>query len=189
MGLRKYNPAEDSNAVLDIWRACNLSDNSFIGAEYWEGLAGDFASSLASDDAETTVFEDRSGNIVGFCHVLDGVISGVYVEESRRGLGLGRQLIENAMASHPYLEGKAYVQNQGACMFCNHVGMSFMGIVMEPQTGMMQMHFEWKNPDAAKPKMKISGQMAEQLEEMRSQMGEKAFNKMMDKLQSGDFDE
>jgi len=75
---------------------------------------------------EVWVAEDSHGVLVGFCAYREGWIDHLYVHPQFQNRGIGSQLLEKAMRTHPHLQLWAFQANDGAIRFYERHGFTIV---------------------------------------------------------------
>ena len=92
--IRKYQP-QDLEHIMKIWLETNLAAHGFIPAEYWNEQYE--AVKEALPQADILIYEEE-GTVLGFLGLQDSYIAGLFVEKASRSRGIGRLLLEAAVA-------------------------------------------------------------------------------------------
>ncbi|MET3585801.1 putative acetyltransferase [Pseudorhizobium tarimense] len=124
LAIRPYSPT-DKAAVLDIWLATSTIAHPFFSSEQLQEqrvLVGD----VYLEKAETWVAE-MDGTVVGFIGLLDTWIGGLFVSPSVQGKGVGRALVDHAIALKKELALEVYETNMNAIGFYERLGFSTAG--------------------------------------------------------------
>ena len=109
---------EDMSTVLDIWLAGNLQAHPFIPQEYWqshlEKMERDYLPA-----ADVFVYADEEGQpIKSFMGIVnESYIAGIFVKESARSKGIGKQLLDYAKERKTKLSLSVYQKNRRAVRF------------------------------------------------------------------------
>ncbi|WP_423369587.1 GNAT family N-acetyltransferase [Burkholderia sp. LMG 32019] len=117
--IRAYE-ASDLHTLSAIWFDASLHAHPFLGeARLREQRT--LVEKVYLPDAETWV-ACRAGEPVGFIGLLDGAIGGLFVVPSMHGHGIGRALVEHALALKGALDLEVYADNRDACAFYTRLG-------------------------------------------------------------------
>ena len=111
--IRKFSET-DLDKVMSIWFDSNIEAHSFIPKSYWE-LVSHFAKT-AIVKSELYVYEE-DGNICGFIGLEDSYIAGMFVEETKRSKGIGRNLLDYVKTIRTELDLRVYQNNERAIAF------------------------------------------------------------------------
>ena len=111
--IRKFKEF-DLDKVMSIWLDSNVKAHSFIPKAYWESNY-DFVKSVIPE-AEVYVYEEDD-NVCGFIGLDDNYIAGLFVEETYRSNGIGKQLLNYVKAIKSELRVKVYKKNERAIAF------------------------------------------------------------------------
>ncbi|HHX4057037.1 GNAT family N-acetyltransferase [Burkholderia contaminans] len=117
--IRAYE-ASDLHTLSAIWFDASLLAHAFLGeARLREQRA--LIEAVYLPKAETWV-ACRAGEPVGFIGLLDGSIGGLFVAPAMHGHGIGRALVEHALALKGALDLEVYADNLGARAFYARLG-------------------------------------------------------------------
>ena len=139
--IRKYKP-EDADAVIAVWRAASDLAHPFL-TKACQDMAELQIRSLYLPQSETWVVE-RDGAIVGFIGLLDDLIGGLFVHPDYHGKGLGRALVDKAVALKGPLSVEVFVDNEIGRRFYKAYGFQGSKEVTDPQSGfeLLQLQYE-----------------------------------------------
>ena len=141
--VRPFAPA-DLDWVMEIWLAANLQAHCFVPAEYWTGNAPQVRRQLPQ--AELHVYE-AGGAVLGFAGLQGDYLAGIFVDDSARGRGVGRQLLDRCKALHPALTLHVYRQNPRAAAFYRREGFAVAAEGIDPDTGQPELTMVWRRAD------------------------------------------
>ncbi|ABB12968.1 GNAT family N-acetyltransferase [Burkholderia lata] len=117
--IRAYE-ASDLHTLSAIWFDASRLAHPFLGeARLREQRA--LIETVYLPQAETWV-ACRTGEPVGFIGLLDGSIGGLFVAPAMQGNGIGRALVEHALALKGALDLEVYADNRDACAFYARLG-------------------------------------------------------------------
>ncbi|WP_297341097.1 GNAT family N-acetyltransferase, partial [Pseudophaeobacter sp.] len=106
--IRPYTPV-DKPAVLSIWREASALAHPFLTTE-----ATDQAEVMIRDhflDLAETYMADVAGAPVGFISLIDQEVGGLFLRPAFHGRGIGRALMDRAVARKGYLELDVFTKN------------------------------------------------------------------------------
>ncbi|WP_417587956.1 GNAT family N-acetyltransferase [Pararhodobacter oceanensis] len=112
--IRKYKPS-DIDHLMNIWDKAEALAHPFLPAEVRAQVRKDIRD-IYLPNAEVWVIEDQ-GAPVGFIAMIDREIGGLFLDPSRHGKGLGRQLVDHIVT----LKGPLTVE----VFKSNHIGLPF----------------------------------------------------------------
>ena len=135
MAIRALDPANDIDSVMEIWLSSNIDAHSFVPEDHWQAALPDVRDAIVA--AQTLVFEDAPGDIVGFIGCVDDQVEGMFVRADRRSQGVGRMLMDEAKTRHDILELSVYLQNPRAFAFYKREGFDQHGMAMDAATSKM----------------------------------------------------
>lgn len=117
--IRPYTPA-DKPAVLSIWREASALAHPFLTTE-----ATDQAEAMIRDhflDLAETYMVDVAGAPVGFISLIDHEVGGLFLRPAFHGRGIGRALMDRAVARKGYLELDVFTKNSIGRRFYQNYG-------------------------------------------------------------------
>lgn len=123
---------DDRQAVMNIWLGSNLQAHSFISEEYWRSHVP--AVWDAMQQAQVLVFE-QDGEILGFIGWVENYIAGLFVADSARSQGVGKQLLDQCKQLSSQLWLQVYDRNDGAIRFYQREGFSLEKEQLDKETG------------------------------------------------------
>lgn len=107
--------ADDGPALVELWRRAVDATHDFLSAEDRFAIDAEVASFLPH--APLTVAVDGQDRPLGFT-LLDGThMEALFIDPEVRGTGIGRQLLQHALALHPQLSTDVNAQNAQAVGF------------------------------------------------------------------------
>lgn len=144
--IRKFQEA-DLDEVMQIWLAGNLQAHSFIEASYWENNYEAVKEMLPQ--AEIYVCIDKNaGQIAGFIGLSgqDGedYIEGIFVKETARSKGSGKQLLDRVKDREKKLTLSVYEKNQRAVQFYQREGFTIRSEQFEEETKEKEYTMVWE---------------------------------------------
>lgn len=117
--IRAY-AADDTQRLLAIWHAASIKGHPFFTADQLREQAR-LVGEIYLPRAENWV-ATLAGEPVGFIGLMDSFIGGLFVDPARHGLGIGRQLVEHALALKGELTLEVFALNAAAIGFYRHNG-------------------------------------------------------------------
>lgn len=124
--------SDDIEHVFSIWLNGNIQAHNFIPVGYWKANAPMVREQLLS--AEIYVYETDE-NILGFVGIQGDYLAGIFVKESSRSMGVGRQLLNYVKKIHPALSLNVYQKNSRAVEFYKREGFSVVSEGIDEGTG------------------------------------------------------
>jgi putative acetyltransferase len=106
--IRKYQD-KDIEAVVSTWRAASELAHPFLTEEFLDQEA-DNLRNIYLAFAKTWVME-ADGAVVGFIALIENEIGGLFVAPKFHGQGLGRALVDKAVAEKGPLEVEVFREN------------------------------------------------------------------------------
>ncbi|MFD1745396.1 GNAT family N-acetyltransferase [Rhizobium helianthi] len=118
--IRPYDAAADLTRLSAIWLSASRIAHPFIGEQQLQEQQV-LVETLYLPTAETWV-ASMTGEAVGFISLLDQFIGGLFIEPCRQGEGIGRALVQHALARKGDLSLDVYTQNRQAFGFYLKLG-------------------------------------------------------------------
>lgn len=106
----------DLTAVMLIWLDTNIKAHKFIRKEYW--INNYTVVKKMMPQAEVYVYEDDDTHqIVGFIGLTNNYIAGIFIKETVRSKGIGKQLLNYVKEIKSNLSLNVYQKNVRAVSF------------------------------------------------------------------------
>lgn len=105
---------------MEIWRRAVDATHHFLSTADRAAIEAELSDFLPQVSLQLAV--DTSGTPQGFMFLHDGHLEALFVDPDQRGNGIGRALIDRAVAAHPDLTTDVNEQNPEALGFYEHVG-------------------------------------------------------------------
>ncbi|MFV0513825.1 MAG: GNAT family N-acetyltransferase [Jhaorihella sp.] len=118
--IRPFDAATDLERLSTIWFEASVRAHPFIG----ETRLIEQRCLIEEEylpKAETSV-ACLDGEAVGFISLLGSFIGGIFIAPDRQGLGIGRELIADALARKGELSLEVYTENEQAVRFYDRLG-------------------------------------------------------------------
>lgn len=122
--LRPSAP-EDAVRVMDIWRKAIDDTHAFLMPDDRAAIERELAAFFPQ--VELILAIDPSRRPVGFMYLHEGHMEALFVDPDHHGKGVGRKLVQNALALHPALTTDVNEQNVQAIGFYERIGFKRMG--------------------------------------------------------------
>lgn len=122
--LRPSRP-EDGPRVIEIWAAAVDATHGFLTPEDRVAIGREVEAFLPY--APLTIAADRRDRPVGFMLIDGAHMEALFIDPEHRDAGVGRMLIEYALAVHPILTTDVNEQNLQALGFYEHMGFERTG--------------------------------------------------------------
>lgn len=138
--IRKYMH-EDEDAVVSTWRVASELSQSFLTSEFLDEAA-DAIRNIYLLQAETRVTE-IDGEVVGFIALVDNEIGGLFLHPRFHGRGLGKAMVDGAVAEKGPLQVEVFEKNKIGRRFYDAYGFVRSGEYIHEPTGevMIRMTF------------------------------------------------
>lgn len=111
----------DYPRLVEIWEAATRATHDFLGTAEIDYLRPLIATAYLPS-VEVTVYVDAAGRSQGFCGIQGDKIEMLFVHPSVRGQGIGRHLVEWAIATHAVSRVDVNEQNSQALGFYRRMG-------------------------------------------------------------------
>ena len=131
----------DLPEVMEIWLQANEEAHAFIPAAYWQENY-DMVCELLPQ-AEVYVYE-KNVQLSGFIGINGEYIAGIFVRQSARSQGVGKQLIHYVKDRKERLILHVYEKNKRAIHFYEREGFVVVSWGMDGDTGETEYVMEWK---------------------------------------------
>ncbi|HBS57513.1 MAG TPA: acetyltransferase [Stenotrophomonas sp.] len=120
MNTLRPSRASDGDAVVDLWRRAVDATHDFLSAEDRRAIDAEVAGFLPQ--APLLLAVDAEDRPQGFM-LLDGShMEALFIDPAVHGQGIGRQLVEHALAQHSTLTTDVNAQNAQALGFYLRMG-------------------------------------------------------------------
>lgn len=106
--IRKFQD-NDTNAVVSTWRAASALAHPFLTATFLDQEA-EAMRNVYLGLAQTWVTE-IDGHVVGFISIIGDEIGGLFLDPRHHGRGLGRALLDKAIAEKGPLKVEVFKEN------------------------------------------------------------------------------
>ena len=131
----------DLEAVAELWLAANLQAHAFIPASYWRENLPAVREQLVQ--AEVYVREE-DGEILGFLGLQGETVAGLFVRDTARGRGIGKELLDFVKARREELTLHVYAENPRAAAFYRREGFRRRSRGLDPATGAAEDELVWR---------------------------------------------
>lgn len=122
--LRPSRP-EDGDRVVAIWAAAVDATHDFLTPEDRIAIGQEVQAFLPG--APLMLAVDGRDRPLGFMLIAGGHMEALFIDPEHRGAGVGRLLIDYALAVHPTLTTDVNEQNVQAVGFYEHMGFERIG--------------------------------------------------------------
>ena len=130
--IREYQ-SEDADAVVSIWREATALAHPFLKPEF-VAQETDNPRNIYLKFADTSVME-QNGTVVGFIALIEYEIGGLFLQPSFHGRGLGRTLVDHAVALKGPLRVEVFAQNAIGRRFYQKYGFAYCGEYLHENSG------------------------------------------------------
>lgn len=130
--IRKFEQ-EDTEDVVASWRSASELAHPFLSQTFLEKEAHDVRNDYLAL-AETWVCE-VDGRVVGFIAMIENVIGGLFIHPHYHGRGLGRALVDKALAEKGPLEVEVFRDNVIGRRFYQAYGFYREGVSFHEPSG------------------------------------------------------
>ncbi len=111
---------QDGQRVVDIWRGAVDATHDFLSAADRAAIEAEVREFLPN--APLWLAVDADDRPVGFMLLSDGRMEALFIEPAVRGQGVGRRLVEHALALHGAVSTDVNEQNGQALGFYRRLG-------------------------------------------------------------------
>lgn len=120
--MTTLRPSRDSDgvALVDLWRRAVDATHDFLDANDRQAIDAEVAGFLPH--APLVVAVDAQDRPQGFMLIDGSHMEALFIDPDVRGSGIGRQLVEHALALHPHLSTDVNAQNPQAVGFYLRMG-------------------------------------------------------------------
>ncbi|WP_442482029.1 acetyltransferase [Aeoliella sp. SH292] len=115
----------DTDRVLEIWRSAVDATHDFLAP--LDRVAIDAEVSAFLPQVSLILAVDASDTPQGFMLLGGGHMEALFVDPDQFGRGIGKALVEAALADHPRLTTDVNEQNPQALGFYEHMGFEIVG--------------------------------------------------------------
>ena len=138
--IRQMNET-DLPEVMEIWLQTNEEAHDFIPADYWRENYDKVKTLLPQ--AEVFVYE-KNVQLAGFIGMNGEYVAGIFVRQSARSQGVGKQLIHYVKDRKERLTLQVYEKNKRAVHFYQREGFRVVSRDVDEDMGEAEYVMEWK---------------------------------------------
>lgn len=120
--IRPYDAATDTRALSRIWLEASRLAHPFIGEERLLEQRRLIEEVYLPESKTETRVACLDGTPAGFIALLGTFVGGLFIAPDHQGHGLGRLLVEDALARHGALSLEVYTANEAAFGFYKALG-------------------------------------------------------------------
>jgi len=120
MNTLRPSRASDGDAVVDLWRRAVDATHDFLSAEDRRAIDAEVAGFLPQ--APLLLAVDADDRPQGFMLIDGSHMEALFIDPEVHGQGIGRQLVEHALAEHSTLTTDVNAQNAQALGFYLRMG-------------------------------------------------------------------
>ncbi|MCW6536511.1 acetyltransferase [Sphingomonas sp. MMSM24] len=110
---------------MAIWRGAVDATHDFLDPA--DRIAIDAEVSAFLPAAALTLAVDGTDRAIGFMFLYEGHMEALFIDPARRGTGVGRALVEEALCRHPHLTTDVNEHNSQAIGFYERIGFTRTG--------------------------------------------------------------
>ncbi len=130
--IREYR-TEDTESLIKIWRAATALALPFLKTDFVEQEAANLRDLYLPNTVTNVVCVDRRP--IGFIAMIGNEIGGLFVHPQNHGQGLGRALVDHALASAQSLAVDVFEQNRIGRRFYDSYGFAEIGQTLHAPSG------------------------------------------------------
>ena len=138
--IRRFEE-RDTERVMRIWLEGNLGAHDFIPEAYWRAQYAQVQEQIAQ--AEVFVYEEN-GNIRGFAGMTGSYLAGIFVDQTARSRGIGKEILGYLKEHYPVFTLHVYRKNQRAVDFYLREGLQIVEKGMDEETAEADYTMQWK---------------------------------------------
>ena len=117
--------ASDLPRIMEIWRAAVDATHDFLATSDRDAIEADLLGFFPQVSLLLAV--DDSDAPLGFIFLHEGHLEALFVDPDQHGKGIGKALVQKALAAHPRLTVDVNEQNPKALGFYEHLGFERIG--------------------------------------------------------------
>ncbi len=139
--IKTYQPGVDDDAIVDIWLKASRLAHAFLDDDFLTREADNIRNVyLPMADTRTVWADDR---LVGFISLLGNQVGGLFLDPDCHGRGLGRALVDDAVARMGTLELDVFVKNDIGRRFYERYGFTEVEQRIDEPTGEPVLHLRY----------------------------------------------
>ncbi len=134
--------SDDTDALLDTWYAASLLAHPFLDEAFLTEERRRIRE-IYIPATETWVYEEE-GALVGFISLLDNEVGAIFVRPEHHGRGIGRALMDKAVALRGNLLVEVFEQNPIGRAFYDRYGFQLVDAHPHDETGHMLLRLKYE---------------------------------------------
>jgi putative acetyltransferase len=115
----------DTVRIMDIWRRAVDATHHFLSQDDRIAIEEELSAFVPQIEFVLAVSEDD--RVLGFMFVHDGHLEALFIDPDHHGKGIGKALVQTALADHPNLTTDVNEQNPQALGFYERIGFTRTG--------------------------------------------------------------
>ncbi|GAK12440.1 GNAT family N-acetyltransferase [Geomicrobium sp. JCM 19039] len=132
---------QDIDAIINIWHEGSILAHSFIRPDYWNSQIDEMKTTYIPMSVTHVKVENMK--IVGFISMVDNYLAALFVDQSYRNSGIGKELLECGKKQSEHMKVKVYKKNTKAVHFYERNGFIKVGTLLDENTNEQECLFEW----------------------------------------------
>lgn len=130
--------------VMRLWFHGNIQAHDFISKDYW--VSNYEAVKEMMPQAKLLIWKSEN-QITGFMGLLENYVAGIFVDETFRSQGIGKQLLDKGKAIRDELALHVYAKNESALRFYRREGFQVCKKQTDEETGETEYLMKWRKEE------------------------------------------
>ncbi len=139
--IKTYEPGADDDAIVAVWLAASRLAHAFLDEGFLLREADNIRTVYLPMADTRTAWAD--GRLVGFISLLGDQVGGLFLDPAFHGRGLGRALMDDAVARMGALELDVFVKNDIGRRFYARYGFTVVEERIDEPTGEPVLHLRY----------------------------------------------
>lgn len=130
------------DVVLAIWLDASIKAHHFVEADVWRQNMSAMRDQYLPA-SENYVYQDGSGEVIGFFSLCDDSLAAIFVSPSKQGRGVGSALLRHAKSLRILLRLTVYAENKTSVTFYKNAGFKLLAEQVDVHTGQSEYLMQW----------------------------------------------